>query len=134
MVSAALQAYRHTSDTYWYEQASRAFDWFLGWNDLGLELYSSTTGGCCDALHVDRVNQNQGAESTVSFLLALAEMKLVEAAVSTFNQPVEPVELYAVRPYPRGPGTGGSACRQRRTFVICFAVAVPYIRAHAPGR
>ena len=97
MVSACLQAYRLTSDSYWYDQASRAFDWFLGWNDLGLELYSPNTGGCCDALHVDRVNQNQGAESTVSFLLSLAEMKLVEVTVSTFNQPAETVELYALR-------------------------------------
>jgi glycosyltransferase involved in cell wall biosynthesis len=97
MVSACLQAYRTTSDNYWYEQASRAFDWFLGWNDIGLELYSPNSGGCCDALHVDRVNQNQGAESTVSFLLSLAEMKLIEVVVSTFNQPVETVELYALR-------------------------------------
>ena len=49
MVSACLEAYRATSDASWYEQAQRAFDWFLGWNDLGLELYSATTGGCRDA-------------------------------------------------------------------------------------
>ncbi len=69
MVSAALEAYRATSDPWWHEQAHRAFDWFLGWNDLGLELYSPSTGGCRDALHVDRVNRNQGAESTLAFLL-----------------------------------------------------------------
>ena len=46
MVSACLEAYRTTSDFWWYEQAQRAFDWFIGWNDLGLELYSPTTGGC----------------------------------------------------------------------------------------
>ena len=69
MVSACLEAYRATSDTWWYEQAHRAFDWFLGWNDLGLELHSVNTGGCHDALHVDRVNANQGAESTLAFLL-----------------------------------------------------------------
>ena len=50
MVSACLEAYRATSDAVWYEQAQRAFDWFLGWNDLGLELYSPDTGGCRDAL------------------------------------------------------------------------------------
>ena len=60
---------------WWYEQAQRAFDWFLGRNDLGLELYSPETGGCCDGLQVDRVNQNQGAESTLAFLLSLAEMR-----------------------------------------------------------
>ena len=87
MVSACLAAYRATSDSAWYEQAQRAFDWFLGWNDLGLEVYSPTTGGCSDALHVDRVNRNQGAESTLAFLLALAEMELMKNFVTVFNQP-----------------------------------------------
>src|SRR5436190_16044881 len=73
MVSACLEAYRATSDSWWYEQAQRAFDWFIGWNDLGLELYAPRTGGCCDGLHVDRVNRNQGAESTLAFLMSLAE-------------------------------------------------------------
>src|SRR5207244_7975726 len=87
MVSACLEAYRATSDTWWYDRAQRAFEWFLGWNDLGLELYSSTTGGCRDALHVDRVNGNQGAESTLAFLLSLAEMRIMQNAVTVFNQP-----------------------------------------------
>jgi len=87
MVSACLEAYRATSDSWWYEQAHRAFDWFLGWNDLGLELHSVHSGGCCDALHVDRVNMNQGAESTLAFLLSLAEMKLMQNAVTVFSEP-----------------------------------------------
>jgi glycosyltransferase involved in cell wall biosynthesis len=90
MVSACLEAYRATSEAWWYEQAQRAFDWFLGWNDLGLELYSPTTGGCRDALHVDRVNQNQGAESTLAFLLALAEMQLIQNAVPVSTPPAPP--------------------------------------------
>ena len=87
MVSACLEAYCATSDSWWYEQAQRAFDWFLGWNDLGLELHSVNTGGCRDALHVDRVNGNQGAESTLAFLLSLAEMKLMQDTVTVFNEP-----------------------------------------------
>src|SRR6185312_15792755 len=55
MVSACLEAYRATEDGWWYEQAQRAFDWFVGWNDLGLDLYSSENGGCRDGLHSDRV-------------------------------------------------------------------------------
>lgn len=91
MVSACLAAYRITADPWWYEQAQRAFDWFLGWNDLGLELYSPRTGGCRDALHVDRVNGNQGAESTLAFLLSLAEMKLTQNAALVFsNAPEQP--------------------------------------------
>jgi glycosyltransferase involved in cell wall biosynthesis len=96
MVSACLEAYRVTSDTYWYEQAARSLDWFLGWNDLGLEMYSPTTGGCYDALHVDRVNQNQGAESALSFLLSLAEMKLAEVEVNAFSRRAPALEAEAV--------------------------------------
>jgi glycosyltransferase involved in cell wall biosynthesis len=87
-VSACLEAYRATSDFFWYEQAQRAFDWFIGWNDLGLELYSPTSGGCRDGLHVDRVNRNQGAESTLAFLLSLAEMRLAQNMLTSFREPI----------------------------------------------
>ena len=88
MVSACLEAYRATSDLWWYEQAQRAFDWFIGWNDLGLELYSPKTGGCRDGLHVDRVNRNQGAESTLAFLLSLAAMRLAQNMLTSFKEPI----------------------------------------------
>jgi hypothetical protein len=88
MVSACLAAYRTTSDFWWYEQAQRAFDWFIGWNDLGLDLYSAENGGCHDGLHVDRVNGNQGAESTLAFLLSLAEMRRAQNMVTSFKEPV----------------------------------------------
>lgn len=78
MVSACLEAYRVTQDTMWLIEARRAFEWFLGRNDLGLPLYDSGTGGCGDGLHCDRVNENQGAESSLAFHLALAEMKYAE--------------------------------------------------------
>ena len=81
-VSACLEAYRATRDPWWYEQAQRAFDWFLGWNDLGLELYCPQTGGCRDGLHLDRSNENHGAESTLAFLLSLAEMRLTQNTAS----------------------------------------------------
>jgi glycosyltransferase involved in cell wall biosynthesis len=87
-VSACLEAYRATADSWWYEQAQRAFDWFIGWNDLGLELYSAETGGCRDGLHVDRVNRNEGAESTLAFLLSLAEMRRAQNMLASFQQPV----------------------------------------------
>jgi hypothetical protein len=74
-VSACLAACRATSDAWWHEQAQRAFDWFIGRNDLGLGLYFPETGGCADGLHPDRINENQGAESTLAFLLALTEMR-----------------------------------------------------------
>lgn len=78
MVSACLEAFRATRNPTWSRKARRAFEWFLGRNDLGLPLYDSTSGGCCDGLHPDRVNENQGAESSLAFHLALAEMTLAE--------------------------------------------------------
>ena len=87
-ISACLAAYRATADLWWYEQAQRAFDWFIGWNDLGLELYSAESGGCGDGLHVDRVNGNQGAESTLAFLLSLAEMRLAQNMLTSFKVPI----------------------------------------------
>jgi len=77
-VSACLQAYRVTGDGRWRSQAWSAFNWFLGDNDLQLPLYDCVTGGCRDGLHPDRANENQGAESTLSFLMALLEMRTLQ--------------------------------------------------------
>lgn len=89
MISASLEAYRMTNDRCWYLEAQRSFEWFLGRNDLGLSLYDPTTGGCRDGLHVDRPNQNQGAESTLAFLLALTEMTQAQLLISpAFDVPV----------------------------------------------
>jgi len=81
-VSACLQAYRVTGNDRWRSEAWSVFKWFLGENDLQQPLYDSTTGGCRDGLHPDRVNENQGAESTLSFLTALAVMRMLEKAES----------------------------------------------------
>src|ERR1700692_2164112 len=77
-VSACLQAYRVTGDRRWRDGAWCAFNWFLGDNDLELPLYDSVTGGCRDGLHPDRANENQGAESTLSFLMAHLEMQFLQ--------------------------------------------------------
>ena len=78
MVSACLEAFRITKDKIWHKEARRAFEWFLGRNDLNLPIYDPTTGGCRDGLHSDRVNENQGAESTLAFLQSLLELRLAE--------------------------------------------------------
>jgi glycosyltransferase involved in cell wall biosynthesis len=80
VVSACLQAFRATGNDRWVKEAWSAFNWFLGDNDLQIVLYDSSTGGCRDGLHPDRANENQGAESTLSFLMALLEMRLLENA------------------------------------------------------
>lgn len=77
-VSACMHAFRTTGDTRWAERARQAFTWFLGQNQLQQALYDPLSGGCRDALHADRINENQGAESTLSFLLALMDMRADE--------------------------------------------------------
>ena len=79
-ISACLEAFALTHDEYWKRASRRCFEWFLGRNDLGESLYDSSTGGCRDALHQDRVSQNQGAESSLAFYLSLAEMTQAETA------------------------------------------------------
>jgi glycosyltransferase involved in cell wall biosynthesis len=87
-ISACIEAYQATGDMFWVTEARRAFEWFLGRNDLGLALYDSTTGGCRDGLHVDRLSQNQGAESTLAFLLSLAEMQALQNTLTSFKEPI----------------------------------------------
>jgi hypothetical protein len=90
-VSACLEAFVCVKDDFWLDEARRAFEWFLGRNDLGQPLYDGATGGCYDGLHVDRVNQNQGAESTLAFLLALQELRLAECVTDTCDPPPQRV-------------------------------------------
>lgn len=87
MVSACQEAFRSTKDPKWSDEARRAFEWFLGRNDLGVSLYDFSTGGCSDGLHVDRVSENQGAESTLAFQLSLAEMN---RAAHLISHPIPP--------------------------------------------
>jgi len=86
VVSACLQAYRASGKGRWRKEAWSAFNWFLGDNDLQIALYDPTTGGCRDGLHPDRANENQGAESTLSFLMALLEMRKLEETDGTGNK------------------------------------------------
>ena len=86
IVAACLQAYRATGKGRWRKEAWSAFNWFLGDNDLQIALYDAVTGGCRDGLHPDRANENQGAESTLSFLMALLEMRKLEEADGTENK------------------------------------------------
>jgi hypothetical protein len=78
-IAACLDAYRVTGNARWRVQAQSVFDWFLGRNDLGIPLIDPATGACYDGLQPDWVNQNQGAESTLAFLLSLLELRTAEA-------------------------------------------------------
>jgi len=72
-VAAALEAHRATGDVAWLASARRALEWLFGRNALGVPLYDPETGGCRDGLHRDRINANQGAESTLALWLSVAE-------------------------------------------------------------
>ena len=84
-----MQAYRITRDSRWRSQAWWAFNWFLGDNDLQLPLFDSITGGCRDGLHPDRANENNGGESVVSYLLALAEMRRLSRFAGNYVKPAQ---------------------------------------------
>ncbi len=59
------------------EKMTIAFNWFLGLNRLSQIVYNPSTGGCYDGLEEYAVNLNQGAESTLSYLLARLAMERV---------------------------------------------------------
>lgn len=65
------EAYEATGNSYYLKLQKEAFDWFLGKNDLQIPIYDFRTKGCSDGLEKSGVNLNQGAESMISFLLAL---------------------------------------------------------------
>src|SRR5690606_21620948 len=76
-----LQAYHMTGDPHYLQSVYTAFMWFLGENDLRMSLYDFETGGCCDGLERDGVNRNQGAESTLAYLISYL------AVQQTFEKP-----------------------------------------------
>jgi glycosyltransferase involved in cell wall biosynthesis len=108
MVSACLEAHRITRKKYWQLEARRAFEWFLGRNDLHIPLYDPTTGGCRDGLHPDRLNENQGAESTLAFLQSLLELRLAENITTSQEdihiEPSIPATLPAAQAQPNSHG------------------------------
>jgi hypothetical protein len=73
-LSACLAAWRAEGGAEWLAGATRAFDWFLGDNDLQTALIDPNTGSCLDGLHPDRPNENRGAESVLSYLLGRVEL------------------------------------------------------------
>ena len=74
-ISACLAAWRAEDGAEWPAEAMRAFGWFLGENDLQTTLIDPDTGRCSDGLHPDRSNENKGAESVLSYLLGLVEIR-----------------------------------------------------------
>ncbi len=79
MVQSFLTAYKATKNKIYYSNAVLAFNWFLGKNSLNQMMYDEATGGCFDGLSQDTINLNQGAESTISYLLARLSLEEIKA-------------------------------------------------------
>ncbi|MBN8997357.1 MAG: glycosyltransferase family 4 protein [Rhizobiales bacterium] len=112
MIGALLEAHHVTNDRRWLEDSRRCFEWFLGRNDLQQPIADQATGGCRDGLAADGVNQNQGAESTLSWLHSLMRLHIaVGATVSTNRQtPADSVRrLTTPAPVARIAGSAASA-------------------------
>jgi hypothetical protein len=110
-ISACLAAWRANDDAEWSLGAMRAFGWFLGENDLQTALIDPYTGSCSDGLHPDRLNENKGAESVLSYLLGLVEIRQFKAtATAGRTRPVSKLSSNAI-------GTISSRSSPRSFFV-----------------
>jgi hypothetical protein len=80
-IEAAIAAFRNTNEQVYLQAAYEAFEWFLGGNLKGLTLYDTENGSCCDGITPQGLNQNKGAEATLSYLQArlnLEELKKID--------------------------------------------------------
>lgn len=74
LIEACLEAYNVTQDNYWLDRGRKCINWFLGSNDLNMPMYNFKTGGCHDGLTPSGINPNQGAESTLAWLISILAM------------------------------------------------------------
>lgn len=74
LVEACKAAYKANGDHEWLSHMRRCFEWYLGRNDLEASMVDFKTRGCADGLNSEGINLNQGAESTLCWLLALLTM------------------------------------------------------------
>lgn len=85
MIETCLLASKMTENSNYYEMAKKTFNWFLGENDLGMPLYDYSNGGCRDGLTPDGPNLNEGAESTLAWLLSLVSMHNYESEIKNLH-------------------------------------------------
>ncbi|HLX63024.1 MAG TPA: glycosyltransferase family 4 protein [Planctomycetota bacterium] len=83
LVAACAEAYRHTKDAFWMRKLRWCLDWFLGNNVTESVVYDSTTGGCRDGLYANGANQNEGAESTLAWLISLLTINRLQQEAET---------------------------------------------------
>ncbi|NOY88131.1 MAG: glycosyltransferase [FCB group bacterium] len=89
MIEACVEAFNITRDKTWIDYTVTCFNWYLGYNDLNMLIYDPKTGGCRDGLMANGINQNEGAESTLAWLLSLMTLKKLYAD-EILRQPSSP--------------------------------------------
>ena len=88
MIEACVEAFNITRDKSWLGQCGHVFlIGFLGHNDLNLPLYDAKTGGCRDGLMADGINQNEGAESSLAWLLSADHHAKHSMRMKSLNRP-----------------------------------------------
>lgn len=118
LVEACIEAYHVTREKKWIDEARKAFNWFLGENDLRTPVYDFSTCGCRDGLHEDRVNENQGAESTLAFLMSLLLMHDLQVEQTLGDEAVDKVtgRRPVAKPIrPSGPVVGAKVVKHATT-------------------
>jgi hypothetical protein len=85
MIGACIEAYECTEGDKWIQLATTCFDWYLGKNDRQAKLYDHASGGCRDGLQQDGVNENQGAESTLSYILSILALYNLRGLTANHN-------------------------------------------------
>lgn len=93
LAQACVEAYHATNQTRWRDRARLVVNWFLGSNAAGAALYDYATKGCCDGLHADGVNHNQGPVATAAWLITL----ITVGSLDTSRVTSTPVETSAER-------------------------------------
>jgi glycosyltransferase involved in cell wall biosynthesis len=96
MIEACVEAFNVTRDRTWIDNAVMCFNWYLGHNDLNMSLYDPKTGGCRDGLMADGINQNEGAESSLAWLLSLMTLQKLYTDV-ILKQSSSPPNAYIVK-------------------------------------
>lgn len=94
MVDACVEAYEATGEKLWYDGAIMCFNWFLGNNDLNIALYDARSSGCRDGLMADGVNENEGAESTLAWLLSHMALQKLHAS-EIMKRPTADLAVYS---------------------------------------
>ena len=87
MIAAAAAAYKTTRRRRYVDAAEMAYGWFLGDNDTGIPIANPLSGGCFDGLTPSGPNQNQGAESTIMWLIALETMRELRRSIGSHSKP-----------------------------------------------